>query len=151
MHRSGPGLLDRDAPRPSSAADNLREAFDGVRDLTIGIEEELVVLDPETLAPVSAPESLFAGHPGEPRVKRELWRAQAELVTGVCETPREAAAELSLARRSLHAALGGLRLAGLGVHPFAPPWIAVSPGERYADLVHRHRLGARVGGLPAGL
>jgi carboxylate-amine ligase len=117
-----------------------------VRDLTIGVEEELLVLDPESFDLVQPPCGVFA----EP-FKRELSPFQVEVVTGVCETAPQAVAELTARRARLIEALAGRRLAGLGTHPFAAPWSGTSPGRRYADVLEDHQAGARLGRLAAGL
>ncbi|HEY2868487.1 MAG TPA: YbdK family carboxylate-amine ligase [Gaiellales bacterium] len=130
----------------------LRRAFDAVSDLTVGAEEELLLLDPATLEPAAASEWLLA-ELGESRMhRRELWAAQVELVTGVCDSPAAVVGELRAARTRLaEAAAGRLRIAGLGTHPLALPAGAFSPGDRYAEIVEQHRLGARLGALASGL
>ncbi|HXD68457.1 MAG TPA: YbdK family carboxylate-amine ligase [Gaiellales bacterium] len=129
----------------------LRRAFDAVSDLTVGAEEELLLLDPGTLEPAAA-EWLLA-ELGESRLHRpELWSAQVELVTDVAESPAAAVAHLRAARMQLaEAAAGRLRIAGLGTHPLALPAQTFSPGNRYAEIVEQHRLGARLGALASGL
>ena len=130
----------------------LRRAFDAVSDLTVGAEEELLLLDPGTLAPAAASEWLLAGL-GESRMHRpELWSAQVELVTDVGDSPAAVVADLRAARMQLvEAAAGRLRIAGLGTHPLALPAQTFSPGDRYAEIVEHHRLGARLGALASGL
>jgi carboxylate-amine ligase len=130
----------------------LRRAFDAVSDLTVGAEEELLLLDPGTLAPAAASEWLLAGL-GESRMHRpELWSAQVELVTDVGDSPAAVVADLRAARMQLvEAAAGRLRIAGLGTHPMALPAQTFSPGDRYAEIVEHHRLGARLGALASGL
>jgi carboxylate-amine ligase len=121
-----------------------------VRDLTVGLEEELLVLDPQSFDLVSPPENVFTESP-DGRFKRELSPSQVEVVTGVCGTPSQAVTELGVARARLIELLEGRRLAGLGTHPFAAPWDGISPGQRYADILHEQQLGARLGRLAAGL
>lgn len=130
----------------------LRRAFDAVSDLTVGAEEELLLLDPGTLEPAAASEWLLA-ELGESRMHRpELWCAQVELVTDVAKSPAAVVADLRAARTRLaEVAAGRLRIAGLGTHPLALPAETFSPGERYAQIVEQHRLGARLGALASGL
>ena len=130
----------------------LRRAFDAVSDLTVGAEEELLLLDPGTLAPAAASEWLLA-ELGESRMHRpELWSAQVELLTDAGDSPAAVAADLHAARVQLvEAAAGRLRIAGLGTHPLALPARTFSPGDRYAEIVEQHRLGARLGALASGL
>ena len=129
----------------------LRRAFEDVSDLTVGAEEELLLLDPVTLDPAPAAEWLLA-EIGESWAHPELWSAQIELVSGAGESPADAVGDLRAARtRLLDVLAGRLRIAGLGTHPLALPAEDFHPGERYEAIVDRHRLGARLGALASGL
>jgi glutamate---cysteine ligase / carboxylate-amine ligase len=124
-------------PLPTAA--ELRATFDAVEDGTVGIEEELMVLDPETLdlAP-RAPEvvGLLAG---DPRFKLELPAAQLEIVTAPHATVAGAAAELAGARSALEEAIAGtLRIAGSGLHPFASARGPLNPGPHYDATRREH-------------
>jgi carboxylate-amine ligase len=117
-------------PTPTAAA--LRAAFDAPEPLTIGIEEELMLLDRETfdLLP-RAPEVVEAA--GDERFKLELPAAQLELSLPPVHTVPEAVAALAAARRDLTAAAAPVgRLACAGVHPFAAPIGVLNDGDRYA-------------------
>jgi carboxylate-amine ligase len=57
---------------------------------SLGVEEELFVLDAETLEPALWPPELFDGT----RLKAELFATVVELTTGVCDTAEQAAREL---------------------------------------------------------
>ena len=89
------------------------------RRLTIGVEEELFLLDPETwdLAPEVA---RVLGAPG---LKTELFAAVVETNTAVCGSAEEALAELGRLRRAVSEAAEreGLAFAAAGTHPFAVP------------------------------
>jgi carboxylate-amine ligase len=130
----------------------LRRPFDAVSDLTVGAEEELLLLDPGSLEPAAASGWLLA-ELGESRMHRpELWSAQVELVTDVGDSPAAVTGDLRGARTRLaEVAAGRLRIAGLGTHPLALPAETFSPGDRYAEIVEQHRLGARLGALASGL
>jgi glutamate---cysteine ligase / carboxylate-amine ligase len=135
-----------------SSVQACRAAFDDARHLSVGVEEELLLVDPQSLdlAPVAA--AVLRRLEADPRFKHELSAAQVELVTPVCAHVPEAMAALAGARSRLRAAAGGLaRLAGAGAHPFAAEWADFSPGERYAALAARYRWAARRGALCAGL
>ena len=111
--------------------ESLRTAFEGGGP-TIGIEEELMLLEPGTLdlAPV-APEVL-ARLDGDTRFKSELPAAQIELITTPCATVGEAATQLRAGRERLIDATAGRALAaGVGVHPFAPGKGELSADPRY--------------------
>src|SRR4051812_28721424 len=95
-------------------------AFDHARSFTVGVEEELLLLDAETFELVPAVDSVLAPLADDPRFARELRPTQIETVTGVCETTGEACRELSVARRDLLDALAGrYRLLACGTHPFS--------------------------------
>ncbi len=83
----------------------------------MGVEEELFVLDRETLEPRPWPVELF--EPG--RIKPELFAAVVELTTGICRTSEEAVAELAELRAEARrrAAGAGLVLAAAGTWPTA--------------------------------
>jgi glutamate---cysteine ligase / carboxylate-amine ligase len=109
--------------------------------LTIGIEEEYQIIDPETreLRPVDAEafdrdRMTLRGH-----VKPELHQSILEVDTDVCRTPEEARADLLQLRRSVieQAARRGLAVASAGTHPFTQ-WMTqeITPLERYA-ATHR--------------
>ena len=84
---------------------------------SVGIEEELFVLDAETLEPAPFPREKF----DPPRVKQELFAAVVELNTGICESVDEAVEELGALRERAkgHAAEAGLALAACGTWPTA--------------------------------
>jgi carboxylate-amine ligase len=116
-------------------ASRLRELFGAERDTTVGLEEELMVLDRETfdLAPV-APE-LLEGLAGDERFKLELPASQLEIVTAPHRTVGEAVGELGNSRRALARAVGGrARLAAAGAHPFTAAEGALNRGEHYERI-----------------
>jgi carboxylate-amine ligase len=84
---------------------------------TLGVEEELFVVDAATLAPAPAPEGMLDGT----RLKPELFRAIVELNTGVCETVAEVEAQLAALRAEarVRAAGAGLAVAACGTWPTA--------------------------------
>jgi glutamate---cysteine ligase / carboxylate-amine ligase len=87
------------------------------RALTLGVEEELFLVDPETRAPAGAVERVL----GPPGLKTELFSCLVETNTPICETPTQALTELERLRRLAHARAGaiGLELLAGGSHPFA--------------------------------
>jgi glutamate---cysteine ligase / carboxylate-amine ligase len=120
--------------------------------MTLGVEEELLLLDPDSLDLAEAGPRLLAELDDASRFRAELSPAQIEIVSPVCGSPAEAVRALVEGRRAaVAAAAGTVRLAGLGAHPFAEPWSGISPGRRYAEIERRHRWSARQGGLAAGL
>lgn len=123
-------------PQPANVEEvseaRLSAAFEPDRPLTIGLEEELMLLDPETLDLVARAPQIRARAQEDPRFKLELPAAQIEVVTGPAETVGEAAAALAAGRRDLaDVARGVARLAGAGAHPFAALEGALNAGPRY--------------------
>jgi carboxylate-amine ligase len=125
---------------PSSA--QLRACFDAPSPLAVGLEEELFVLDAETLDLAPRADELVTA---DPRAKPELVAAQIELATPPCAGVEEAAAHLADGRRALDGAAHerGLRLMGAGAHPFADTEGALTPGERYQAIAERYGIVAR--------
>jgi glutamate---cysteine ligase / carboxylate-amine ligase len=84
---------------------------------SVGLEEELFVLDAETLEPVSVPEGVLDGE----RFKAELFTTMLELNTSICPDVAQAVEELAglrvEARRRLRE--HGLELAAAGTWPTA--------------------------------
>lgn len=126
-------------PAPSTSSP-LRAAFDAVEPLTIGIEEEVMLLDGETLQLAPRAGELLAALAGDPRFKPELPAAHAELMTPPAASVPEALAHLGAARRDLqHAADGlGLRLMGAGAHPFSPPTGELNHGPLFDAVRDRY-------------
>ena len=121
---------------PPPTAATLRAAFDAADPDTVGLEEELMLLDPATLDLAPRAPQVLARVEDDPRFKLELPAAQLEIVTPPCATVGEAAAAMLAARRDLAAAVDGeFALAGAGAHPFAAPLGEVNAGERYAHTV----------------
>lgn len=92
-------------------------------DLTIGVEEEYLVLDAATMAPALRGEllvGLAAERLGD-AIHTELQRAQVEVNTPVCATLDEVRSELRRLRREVSAvaASTGSVIAASGTHPFA--------------------------------
>ena len=110
-------------------AEGLRATFDAPAPLTVGIEEEVFLVDPETHALAPAAASVLARLPQDGRFKLELPAAQLELVTPPCSSVPDAIAALRAARGELAAVATAL---GAGMHPFAPAEGALNAGERYA-------------------
>lgn len=86
---------------------------------SVGIEEELFVLDAASLEPAPFPEELLDGV----RIKAELFASLVELATGVCSSVEEAVAELAelRAEAARRAAAHGLVVAAAGTWPTAVP------------------------------
>src|SRR5574341_636743 len=107
--------------------------------LTIGIEEEYQIIDPETRELRSyITQLLEAGHMVlSEHMKAELHQSIVEIGTKVCRTSSELRAELTRLRREVIALAGrgDLRNAAAGTHPFSS-WLTqeITPMERYAGV-----------------
>ena len=112
---------------------------------TIGIEEELMILDAETLGLTNAIEALLE-ESDEERVKPELMESVLEIATTPCIDTREAGAELRGLRRQVRetAMRRDLAIGSAGTHPLAM-WEdqRISARPRYRDLVSALRFVAR--------
>ena len=112
--------------------DALRAIFDAPAPLTVGIEEEVMLLDAETRDLAPRAEEVLAAAGGDQRFKLELPAAQLELVSQPCPTVREAAGQLLDGRAALASAADGVgRLAAAGAHPTAPWEGVLNHHERY--------------------
>jgi hypothetical protein len=85
------------AARPGCGA--RRAATVPVGAITLGVEEEFVLLDPSTGAAVLAGPDLVRMLGGEPGIQQELMRFEVETGTGVCTSLDEAGRELIRLRR----------------------------------------------------
>ena len=136
------------APRPEwggrepLTADECRAAFDRVAPYTIGLEEELMVVAPDTLELSDEGASLVARAADE-RIRPELRASQIELVTPVCETAVEACAHLGeLRARMAEVAAGSALLAAAGTHPFSSGAGGISGGPRNELLAEEYEWAA---------
>lgn len=106
--------------------------------LTIGIEEEYQIIDPETrelrsyITEILKEDSVVMGE-----IKPELHQSMVEVGTQVCRTPADARKEIVRLRRLVMdlAARKGLVIAAAGTHPFSA-WQTqeITPLERYMGV-----------------
>ena len=113
----------------------MEHAFGGSEPFSLGVEEELLLVDEETLAPVSASKRIVDAV-GDERVKLELFTSFVETTTNVCTAAREAARRPALAGRRRRAEPAGLEVAATGSHPFAhPEEIPIVDNPVYVEFV----------------
>jgi glutamate---cysteine ligase / carboxylate-amine ligase len=107
---------------------------------SLGVEEELMLVDAETLAPSHDGYSRVFGDATE-QIKPELFESFVEITTGVVETPEEIEAELRALRSEVAERAGehGLAVLATGSHPTARGRVPIVPVERY------HRLKKQLG------
>ena len=109
--------------------------------ITLGVEEEFVLLDPSTGAVVLAGPDLVRVLGGEPGIAQELMRFQVETGTRVCTGLDDLGRELLRLRRLAAAAAAhlGCRLVASGVAPYRTPGLAAVTGQpRYRELARRY-------------
>ena len=118
--------------------------FDGPN-YTIGIEEELMILDAETLELVNAIEGMLEDSASE-QVKPELMESVLEIATSPQPDAAAAGEELRALRRRVIDAAGrrGLAIGSAGTHPFAM-WEEqrIVARTRYRDLISDLKFVAR--------
>jgi carboxylate-amine ligase len=118
--------------------------FDGPN-YTIGIEEELMILDAETLELSNSIEAMLEDAPPD-RVKPELMESVLEIATSPQPDAVAAGRELRALRRLVSdtAAAKGLAIGSAGTHPFAM-WEQqrIVGRDRYRDLVSDLKFVAR--------
>jgi glutamate---cysteine ligase / carboxylate-amine ligase len=116
-----------------------REAFENADDLTVAVEEEFQLLDPETLELTDKFEELqeaAAGTELEEHLVGELISSEIEVRTGRCDTFAEAAERMTERRSQLGALADahGVALACTGTHPWSR-W----QDQRIIDTPHYRR------------
>jgi carboxylate-amine ligase len=111
---------------------------------SLGVEEELMLVDAETLLPARDGWSRVFGEATD-RIKPELFESLVEIVTPVCETSDEIEAELRALRAEVasRAAAHGLALLATGSHPTATEPPRFVPSDRVALLKKRLGEGLR--------
>jgi carboxylate-amine ligase len=116
-----------------------REQYEAAEDLTLAVEEEFAVLDPQTLELTDRFEDLQAAAQGtalEDHLVGELIASEVEIRTGRCESFDEASARLGERRTQLFelADSVGVALAATGTHPWSR-W----QDQRIIDTPHYRR------------
>ncbi|MDY0810634.1 glutamate--cysteine ligase [Kitasatospora purpeofusca] len=110
--------------------------------VTVGVEEEYLLIDAATGVPVARAEQVRRTADLQPaveaaEVQRELLQAQLEIATPVCRTLEEVDTHLKRLRRALSvsARVHGCRLAACGAAPFADRLpVPVSDTPRYRAM-----------------
>jgi carboxylate-amine ligase len=116
---------------------------------TLGVEEEYMLLDGETLDLVQHVEAVLAateGHELEPRVNPELMQSVLEIATPVCRSAAEVEDELRKLRSYVTAIAReqGMRVGSAGTHPFSLfERQRITARDRYRHLVDQLQYVAR--------
>ncbi|WP_250033299.1 carboxylate-amine ligase [Paractinoplanes maris] len=107
--------------------------------LTLGVEEEFLLLDPDTGENAPMAEKVYAELPDEfrHRSRREFRPSMVEMVTDVCTTLDELRDQLLTARRATAAAATatGARLVAIGATPVAEPVREPMDDTRFRKIV----------------
>jgi carboxylate-amine ligase len=116
-----------------------REDFEGGTDLTVAVEEEFALLDPETLELTNRFEELYAAAQQtdlQPNIVGELIASEVEVKSGRCLGFADAAAVMGERRAQLHTLARDLQigLASTGAHPWSR-W----QDQRIIDTPHYRR------------
>ncbi len=124
---------------PEELIRTAREQYEHARDLTLAVEEEFAILDPETLGLTNRFEELQAaavGTPLEEHLVGELIASEVEVRTGRCNDFDQASVRLGERRGQLAELAGsiGVTLGATGTHPWSP-W----QEQRIIDTPHYRR------------
>ena len=115
-------------------------AFGESTPFSLGVEEELMILDAETFDQVPAVATILdrvAGRELQGALKTELFASVFETTTGICVDVAEVEASLVDLRRAGAVAAGeaGLAVAAAGTHPFARPEVQpIVQEKRYTSF-----------------
>ncbi len=117
-------------------------------DFTLGVEEEFLLVDPETRRLVPRADEVLedARADGEAKVEHELQLVQVEAGTAVCRTLSELRDQVAGLRGTLSASAerAGCRIASAGSHPFSPCNDSrVTPKPAYLRLERDYQLVTR--------
>ncbi len=105
----------------------------------VGVEDEVMLLDPETFELAHRAPEVLSMVRDDPRFKLELPASQLEIVTPPTTTVAGAAAALLDARRTLvEAANQKVAFAAAGAHPFSPGVGALNHGTRYDPIIRKY-------------
>lgn len=126
-------------------AAGLRAAFDrSVLSLTVGVEEELMLVDPASGRLLGRIDDVLRRVDGDERVRAELRASQVELVTRPYLSSADVGRELAVARLELAEVLGGdMALIGCGAHPTTIGVGPITNGERYREIARENPWAAR--------
>lgn len=129
--------IETPTPPPTAAA--LRERFDAAPAYTVGIEDEVMVLDPDTFELAPRAGEVLERLGGDERFKLELPASQLEILTPPSATVPEAARALAEGRRDLaHRGAGVARFAGAGCHPSSPGIGELNQAPRYLRTMREY-------------
>ena len=129
-------LKPRSSWTDGDSAARLRVAFDAAAlSLTVGAEEELMLVDRHTGRLLPVVDEALGQMGGDSRFQAEFRAAQIELVTRPCLSAADVGRELAVARIELAEAMGDrASLLACGAHPTAGSVGPITDGERYGAI-----------------
>jgi carboxylate-amine ligase len=129
---------------PPVTAAHWEAAFDHAVPLTVGVEEELMLVDAASLDLAPVVDDVLDRLRGDRRFYPELRAEQIEIVTPVCSAAADACRELAHARRDLIARLETEhRLLAVGTHPFSTRHGAITDAARYRQIADEYTFAKR--------
>lgn len=111
------------------------------KDLTLGVEMEIQLIDPITLRPVPVAGDFIAAL-NNPKITKEMYRSTLEIVSGIADQVQDIASDLtsSLEEIKAFAAENNILLASTGTHPTADYNNRIlSPSDRYQQLMDKNQ------------
>jgi carboxylate-amine ligase len=134
--------------REELASDRHDHSFGSSPPLSLGVEEELLLIDKQKRLVAEGELVLerVSGAAAE-RISTEIFAEQIELKTGICHSPNDVLAELREMRRTI--ADAGFRLLGAGLHPSSSGEPILVSKPRYE--VVRKDFGSLLSTPPCGL
>ncbi|MBK7009223.1 MAG: YbdK family carboxylate-amine ligase [Saprospiraceae bacterium] len=111
------------------------------KDLTLGVEMEIQLIDPKTLRPIPVAGDFIAAL-NNPKITKEMFRSTLEIVSGIADQVQDIASDLalSLAQIKEFAAENNILLASTGTHPTADYNNRIlSPSDRYQQLMDKNQ------------
>ncbi len=123
---------------------DLAATFDAPVAFTVGLEEEIMLLEPRTLELSDRAPELLERLEGSPAFKLELPASQLEITTPPHRDVPSAMRDLAASRaRLLEASEGHVRPAAAGVHPFSAVEGRLNSGSRYDPTASEYGIIAR--------
>ena len=127
----------------------LEHGFGKTKPYTLGVEEEYMLLDPESFdlgQHIDTFLAAVAGHELEAQMKAELMQSVLEIATPVCDTPAEVDRELRKLREYVASVAWqkSLRVGSAGTHPFSLfEKQSITARDRYRALIDQMQYVAR--------
>jgi carboxylate-amine ligase len=147
MKQAWPSSITGNGLGPAGSV--LDHSFGSGTAYTLGVEEEYMLLDPESFDLVQRIDTVlaaFVGHENEAQMKPELMQSVLEVATPVCRNATDADRELRRLRTGVHeiASSNNLRVGSAGTHPFSLfERQRITARDRYRALVDQMQYVAR--------